>query len=121
MPQFIYTAMIDRWVDGDTCEVTVDLGFRVFHAVTVRLLGIDTPERNSTDPEQRAKAVLARKRASEIAPVDHEVTIETSKPDPRDKYGRWLCVMRPARTDLSVADVLIREGLGKPYNGGSRA
>ena len=35
---------VDHIVDGDTLDVTVDLGFDITHKIRVRLLGIDTPE-----------------------------------------------------------------------------
>jgi len=40
---FIYNvAALDRVVDGDTVEMTLDLGFNIFYKVEVRLGGIDS-------------------------------------------------------------------------------
>lgn len=40
-----YQAIVTRVVDGDTLEVTIDLGFRIkIEKVRLRLKGIDTPE-----------------------------------------------------------------------------
>ena len=42
---FVYRATIDRVVDGDTIDVTLDLGFDVkLHKQRCRLAGIDTQE-----------------------------------------------------------------------------
>ena len=42
---FVYNAILDRVVDGDTVDVTLDLGFDVkLHKQRCRLAGIDTPE-----------------------------------------------------------------------------
>ena len=36
-------------VDGDTIDVVVDLGFKTFQTVRIRLLWVDTPERGEKD------------------------------------------------------------------------
>ena len=42
---FVYQAELERVVDGDTVDVTLDLGFDVkLHKQRGRLHGIDTPE-----------------------------------------------------------------------------
>ena len=41
---FVYHADLERVIDGDTIDVTIDLGFNVkLHKQRVRLAGIDTP------------------------------------------------------------------------------
>lgn len=42
--QFEYPIKEYRVVDGDTVEVELDLGFRMYHKVFVRLMDIDAPE-----------------------------------------------------------------------------
>lgn len=39
-----YQADVLRVVDGDTLEVKLDLGFKIQHEITARILGIDTHE-----------------------------------------------------------------------------
>jgi micrococcal nuclease len=39
-----YKARVTRVVDGDTYDVTVDLGFEINFTIRIRLNGIDTPE-----------------------------------------------------------------------------
>jgi micrococcal nuclease len=113
-----YRATVIRWVDGDTVEVSVDLGFRIFHQTLLRLAGINTPEIHSADPVEREAAIKAMLRASELAPLGGKVIVETSKPDSRDKYGRWLGDVNYGQG--SVSAVLIAEGLGVAYDGGKR-
>ena len=36
---------INRVVDGDTIDVTIDLGFDLFKKERVRVAGVDTPEK----------------------------------------------------------------------------
>lgn len=43
-PAYVYRARLERVIDGDTCELVVDLGFRVQSRLRVRLLGYSAPE-----------------------------------------------------------------------------
>ena len=45
MTLYTYLATVDRWVDGDTVDMVIDLGFRMSTHQRFRLLGVDTPER----------------------------------------------------------------------------
>ena len=55
-----YKCTVDRVVDGDTIDVTLDLGFSVLHKTRVRLFGIDTTEYRTRDKDEkdRGKAGL---------------------------------------------------------------
>lgn len=118
-----YYATIKEWHDGDTCSVTVDLGFRISLAIKIRLAGIDTPEINSADPEKKAAAIKARDRAAALCQVGMTVVIETEKSDPRDKFQRFLAhipIMYNGK-HVTLTSVLILEGLGVAYDGGARS
>ena len=54
-----YRARCARIVDGDTIEVTADLGFGVHYEASIRLLGIDAPELPSAEG-QAARAALSQ-------------------------------------------------------------
>ncbi len=41
---YVYRADLNRVIDGDTLEVTIDLGFNIFRKIKIRLKDIDTPE-----------------------------------------------------------------------------
>lgn len=109
-PAYEYRAVVDRWVDGDTVELTVDLGFHIKVTDHFRLYGIDTPERG------RPGAAEAKARANELAPVGAQVLASTSK---GDKYGRWLTIINTA-TGVEVNSTLITEGHAKLYFGGTK-
>lgn len=47
-PAYTYAADVLRVIDGDTLEVRVDLGFRVYVVERIRLRGVDAPERNTS-------------------------------------------------------------------------
>ena len=44
---------VDRVVDGDTIDVTIDLGFDLSIKQRVRVAGIDTPEKRTRDLEEK--------------------------------------------------------------------
>lgn len=52
-----YRATLNRVIDGDTYVLDLDLGFHVKLTETIRLLGIDTPERG-TAAGRRATAFV---------------------------------------------------------------
>ena len=43
---------INRVLDGDTIDVTIDLGFDLFKKERVRVAGVDTPEKRTRDLEE---------------------------------------------------------------------
>ena len=45
---------INRVVDGDTIDVTIDLGFDLLKKERVRIAGVDTPEKRTRDLEEKA-------------------------------------------------------------------
>ena len=56
-----YKVIIDRWVDGDTVDVDIDLGFDVvLKKQRVRLHGIDAWESRTRDLEEKEKGLLPR-------------------------------------------------------------
>ena len=83
-----YEATIRRWVDGDTVDVDIDLGFGIiFHNQRVRLYGIDAYESRTRDLEEKSKGLAAKEFVNEMAPVRSKVTLITYK---EGKYGRIL-------------------------------
>ena len=44
---------INRVLDGDTIDVTIDLGFDLFKKERVRVAGVDTPEKRTRDLERK--------------------------------------------------------------------
>ena len=50
---------INRVVDGDTIDVTIDLGFDLFKKERVRVAGVDTPEKRTRDLEEKELGIDA--------------------------------------------------------------
>jgi len=61
-----YKAIVDRVVDGDTIDVTIDLGFKTWKKVRVRMEGINTPESRTRDLEEKKLGLAAKARLQEI-------------------------------------------------------
>lgn len=94
-------------IDGDTVDVAIDLGLRIFTQQRIRLYGINAPEMRT--PEGPA----AKKRLSELLPVGSEVIIRTRK-DKQEKYGRYLGVFIDAEGH-EVNQRMVSEGLAVEY------
>lgn len=78
-----YIATIIKIIDGDTVDVQIDLGLRLYHETRIRLYGINAPELN-TPAGQAAKL-----RLIQLLPIGSTITLQTHK-DRREKYGRYL-------------------------------
>ena len=50
-----YNAKVTHVVDGDTIDLSIDLGFDIWYNSRVRFLGIDTPESRTRDLEEKKR------------------------------------------------------------------
>ena len=108
---YAYAGTVTNIVDGDTLDVLIDLGLRITTLQRVRLYGINTPEH--TQPGFKE----ATDRAVSLV-LNQPVIARTIKPT--EKYGRWLASIQ--LTDgRYLAAILIEEGFGVPYFGGTKA
>ena len=90
---------IDKVVDGDTIDVTIDLGFDLYKKERVRIAGIDTPEKRTRDLEEKALGIDAtnwmKGTLEDTINGDNELIIRTELKGGGGKYGRllgWLYV-----------------------------
>jgi len=58
---------INRVVDGDTIDVTIDLGFDLYKKERVRVAGVDTPEKRTRDLEEKALGLDATNWLKEMS------------------------------------------------------
>jgi endonuclease YncB( thermonuclease family) len=109
-----YNAVVDRVVDGDTIDCTIDLGFKTWKKVRVRMEGINTPESRTRDLEEILKY------------NDNTCILKISG---LGKYGRALAtvfvenlspVATEALTLINVNSQLVTEGHAIEYHGGKR-
>jgi len=86
MDPFTYKATVVRVVDGDTIDVTIQLGFGVWmHGQRIRLYGINAPEKR-TKKGKEVKALVTEMIEGK------EIVLRTLK-DKKGKYGRWLGIV----------------------------
>ena len=108
--------------DGDTTGFCWIYNGKVYKC-KCRCIGYDSPEMRcgTNDPERDAKKALglkAKERFIEILNQDPFVTIHCSF---YDKYGRVLVTMYNATNgNKSINDIMIEEGHGYPYYGGTK-
>jgi len=112
---FVYQAEIERVVDGDTVDVTLDLGFDVkLHKQRVRLHGIDTPESRTRNLAEKKLGLAAKERLKELCVGRFKV-----KSLGKGKYGRVLGI--PYTEDgQDICQMLIDEGHAVEYFGGKK-
>jgi len=93
--------VVKRWVDGDTVDVDVDLGFKVWSQQRFRLAHINTPEKKMPGYQE------AIDRANQLAPVGSAVVVECLG---YDRYGRWISEITN-KDGIMVNNVLLEEKL----------
>lgn len=84
--RYRYDAIVERVVDADTIDVSVDLGFHTSRAERLRLARIDAWE---TRGEERPRGLEAKSFVETVCPVGSSIFIQTIK-DKTGKYGRFL-------------------------------
>ncbi|MBA3483142.1 MAG: thermonuclease family protein [Pirellulales bacterium] len=107
-----YRATVARIVDADTVVLSIDLGFHAHIVQTVRISGIDAPERFT----EAGKAAIASLR--ELLPAGVKVTTRTEKAAATEKYGRYLAEIW--KGGISIGAEMIAGGHAVPYDGGKR-
>lgn len=104
-----YAATIKRIIDGDTVELTIDLGFGISKTDKFRLFGINAPEtRGATKKAGHAATAYLE----ELVPPGTELLISTEKNrqgdhDLQGKYGRYLACLN---NGYSVNERMVEAG-----------
>ena len=123
-----YNAIVNRVVDGDTVDVTIDLGFSVWKKIRVRMEGINTPESRTRDLEEKKRGLAAKDRLKSILEFNNNECV--LKVSGVGKYGRALATVlveslsplngEDGITLIDVNKQLIEEGHAVEYWGGKR-
>ena len=121
MKPYYYIAEVVSVYDGDTITCNVDLGFKTFKRVKVRLTGIDTPEIRTRDLEEKKRGYESRDWLSSQI-LGKNILLHTQE---KGKFGRWLGTIwsleeENLSEENSYNQKLILEGHANPYNGGKR-
>ena len=116
---FEYNAVLDRVIDGDTVDATIDLGFDTWKKIRIRFYGINTPESRTRDLEEKKRGLAAKDRLIEILKANDDKFV--LKSHGVGKYGRCLGELYVETLgEVSVQQTLINEGHGVAYFGGKR-
>ena len=115
---------ITKVLDGDTIDVIIDLGFDLYKKERVRVAGVDTPEKRTTNDEEKALGYdathwLEEKLASAIAGSD-DLIIRTELVGGVGKYGRLLGWLYIGDAEVSLNEQMIEEGYAWAYDGGTK-
>ena len=115
---------INRVVDGDTIDVTIDLGFDLMKKERVRVAGVDTPEKRTRDLEEKALGIDAtnwlKGKLDSAIKGDDELTIRTELKGGVGKYGRLLGWLYVGDDMVSLNEQMITEGYAWDYDGGTK-
>ena len=115
---------INRVLDGDTLDCTIDLGFDLYKKERVRVAGVDTPEKRTKNLEEKALGIeatnwLKEKLEGAIA-GDDELSVRTELVGGVGKYGRLLGWLYIGADELSLNEQMIAEGYAHEYDGGTK-
>jgi len=111
MNVYEYIAKVEKVVDGDTIDVSIDLGFKIFKKARLRLLGIDTPEIHGVPKDsEEYRAGMKAKEWLEDKLLYKIVVVRTHK---TGKYGRYLAKVYLQGNDIN--EQLVELGLARRY------
>lgn len=100
-PSYVYRASVLRIIDADTLDVEVDVGFRMYARMPLRIFGIDAPERYTQEGASASNYVMTL-----LGKIPCAVVVKTAKST--DKYGRYLAEVFLG--DMSLGEELLRAG-----------
>lgn len=99
-----YKAKVNRIIDGDTVNLTIDLGFRLTYTANCRLAGINAPELKNVDGIVSHGVLSALLSDAKIVDI-----ISTGL----DKYGRPLVIIKYDGVDINIE--MIKSGYAVKY------
>ena len=115
---------INRVLDGDTIDVTIDLGFDLYKKERVRVAGVDTPEKRTRDLEEKELGIDAtnwvKEKLDGAIAGDDDLVIRTELVGGMGKYGRLLGWLYIGDAQVSLNELMIEEGYAWAYDGGTK-
>ena len=115
---------INKVLDGDTIDVTIDLGFDLFKKERVRVAGVDTPEKRTRNLEEKELGIDAtnwlKKQLEDVLAGDDELIVRTELHGGVGKYGRLLGWLYVGDEPVSLNEQMITQGYAHAYDGGTK-
>lgn len=113
---FHFDGVILGIVDGDTVDVSLDLGFSIHMAHRLRLARINAPEVNHKVVDETQLGYKAWRELERILPVGIQVRVETHK---ADIYGRYIAelVIPEAYpgSPVNISNWMLEHSFAVPY------
>lgn len=107
-------SQVTKVIDGDTCDVILDLGFDIYHKCRIRMFGIDTPESRTRNLEEKKRGLLSKEYLKEKLKAK-KLTVKTYKGEETGKFGR---VLGDIYADgVSINQTMVEEGYAVAYYG----
>ena len=115
---------VDKVLDGDTIDVTIDLGFDLYKKERVRVAGVDTPEKRTRNLEEKELGIDAtnwlKKELEDVLAGDDELIVRTELHGGVGKYGRLLGWLYVGDETVSLNEQMITQGYAHAYDGGTK-
>ena len=115
---------VNKVLDGDTIDVTIDLGFDLYKKERVRVAGVDTPEKRTRNLEEKELGIDAtnwlKKELEDVLAGDDELIVRTELHGGVGKYGRLLGWLYVGDETVSLNEKMIRHGYAHAYDGGTK-
>lgn len=101
-----YMAVVDRIVDADTIDVTLDCGFQLYLKVRLRLARINAPEVRGSE---RTAGLAASAALKEIIPPGTDIIVHTKKVG---SFGRYIAEIYLEREgeQVNINDHIVKVG-----------
>ena len=115
---FLFKSDVVSVYDGDTITTEIRLPFNISKRSKVRVARIDTPEIRTRSKVEKEIGYRARDRMKELC--GDRVWLESLDKGKEDKYGRVLANLYTYESQEDIAQLLINEGLGVAYDGGTK-
>lgn len=113
-----FAADVTRVIDGDTLEVLIDHGFKLFSRQRIRLNRINAPEKTGATKEAGLRAKTALEM---MLPVGTRVLVKTHKfprqPNTLERYLADIWVQKANEQPIEVSSWMLSEGYATPYEG----
>ena len=119
MDKHIYSAKLQRVVDGDTCDALIDLGFDTWVKKRIRFYGVDTWESRTRNLEEKKKGLAAKEFTKDLLENSDEGKF-LLKSHGVGKYGRVLGELFVKGHEQSVNELLKENGHASAYYGGRK-
>ena len=119
MDKHIYSAKLQRVVDGDTCDALIDLGFDTWVKKRIRFYGVDTWESRTRNLEEKKKGLAAKAYTKDLLENSDEGKF-VLKSYGVGKYGRVLAELFVKGHEQSLNQLLIENGHAYEYEGGKK-